>query len=85
MKTKKDNFNKIAAIIVTVIFTPIIILLLKDLFIMVQKCYKMTYNKLKTIEKLNDYKQMYLKAQDYKTILLFRFQKLKMQVVFLIL
>ena len=26
----------------------------------------MTYNKLKTIEKLNDYKQMYLKAQEYK-------------------
>ena len=33
MKAKKDNFNKIAAIIVTVIFTPIIIVLLKDLLI----------------------------------------------------
>jgi hypothetical protein len=26
----------------------------------------MTYTKLKTIEKLNYYKEMYLKAQDYK-------------------
>jgi benzoyl-CoA reductase/2-hydroxyglutaryl-CoA dehydratase subunit BcrC/BadD/HgdB len=26
----------------------------------------MTYTKLKTIEKLNEYREMYLKAQDYK-------------------
>jgi hypothetical protein len=26
----------------------------------------MNYTKLKTIEKLNEYKQMYLKAQEYK-------------------
>ena len=33
MKTQKDNFNKIAAIIVAAVVTPLIILIVKDLII----------------------------------------------------
>ena len=42
---------------------------------MAQKCYKMNYTKLKTIEKLNNYKQMYLKAQQYKNDSISEFQR----------
>ena len=33
MKPQKDNFYKIAAIVLTVVFTPLIILIVKDLII----------------------------------------------------